>query len=123
MGKVVEEALKRGVKVTLFLPLGAEYPCAWEGLTVISTNLTPNMRSSLLVHSSDALLALGGGAGTVMEALMAYREGKKVALVMGHGMDSDKYFEVMKDGIDSRRNAPVRAFGSPAEALEWLVRG
>ena len=123
MGRVVEHALRRGVRVTLFLPMGAEYSCEHDKLTVVRTNMTPNSRSSLLVYSSDALLALGGGAGTVMEVLMAYRERKRVALVKGYGMDSDKYFEIMKDGIDSRNLAPVKAFDRPSEALEWLVRG
>ena len=121
MGEVVEEALKRGVRVTVFLPIGAECPYEDENLDIINTNMTPNMRSVLLVSSSDALLALGGGAGTVMEVLMAYRERKRVALVKGYGMDSDKYFEIMERGIDSRDLAPVRAFEDPAEALSWLA--
>ena len=123
MGKVVREALKLGVEVTVFLPIGASCDIEGHGLKIINTNMTPNMRSVLLVSSSDALLALGGGAGTVMEVLMAYRERKKVALVKGYGMDSDKYFEIMEKGIDSRELAPVRAFKCPAEALRWLVSG
>ncbi len=118
MGSVVEEALKRGVKVKVFLPEGAKCPYPAD---VIETGMSPNARSVLLVRSSQALLALGGGAGTVMEVLMAYRERKPVALVYGYGMDSDKYFEIMKDGIDSRQLSPVRAFRNPAEAVSWLV--
>ncbi len=118
MGSVVEEALRRGVKVKVFLPEGAKCP---YDVDVIETGMSPNARSVLLVRSSQALLALGGGAGTVMEVLMAYRERKPVALVYGYGMDSDKYFEVMKDGIDSRNLSPVKAFKDPAEALSWLV--
>ncbi len=123
MGRVVEEAIKRKVKTVLFLPLGAECPCSGaDCVEVIKTNMTDNMRSVLLVTSSDALLALGGGAGTIMEVTMAYREGKKVALVKGWGMDSDEVFELFeRKGIDSRRSAPVKAFEDPAEALEWLV--
>ena len=118
MGSVVKEALERGVRVKVFLPEGAECP---YGADIIETGMSPNARSVLLVRSSQALLALGGGAGTVMEVLMAYRERRPVALVYGYGMDSDKYFEVMKDGIDSRGLSPVKAFIDPAEALEWLL--
>ncbi|UXD21686.1 hypothetical protein IPA_06800 [Ignicoccus pacificus DSM 13166] len=117
MGSVVRNALKEGVEVTVFLPAGAE--CIYNA-KIIKTNMTPNMRSVLLVTSSDALLALGGGAGTVMEVFMAYRERKPVALIKGYGMDSDKYFEIMKDGVDSRGLSPVKAFEDPLEALRWL---
>ena len=117
MGSVVRNALKLGVKVKVFLPIGKDCPYQVDK---INTNMTPNMRSVLLVSSSDALLALGGGAGTVMEVLMAYREGKPVAVVKGYGMDSDKYFEIMEKGIDSRNLSPIKAFTSPKEALVWL---
>ncbi len=119
MGSVVREAMKRGVKVKVFLPEGAKCPYPAD---VIETGMSPNARSVLLVRSSQALLALGGGAGTVMEVLMAYRERRPVALVYGYGMDSDKYFELMKEGIDSRGLSPVKVFRDPSEALSWLVR-
>ena len=120
MGEVVEEASKRGVKVKVFIPINSSCPLSVD---VIETNMTPNMRSALLVTSSDALLALGGGAGTLMEVLMAYREGKPVAAVRGWGFDTDPYFELMaKNGIDSRKLSEVGVFESPREALHWLWR-
>ncbi len=120
MGRVVAEALQRGVRVKAFLPIGASCPYP---IDVIGTNMTPNARSALLVTSSDALLALGGGAGTLMEVLMAYRERKPVALVKGWGMDTDPFFELIEErGIDSRGLSEVRVFESPKEALNWLFR-
>ncbi|ABU81488.1 hypothetical protein [Ignicoccus hospitalis] len=124
MGKVVDEAAKRGVKVYIFLPIGYQCPAEErENVVVIRTNMAENFRSALLVSAAEALLALGGGAGTLMEVLMAYRERKRVALVKGHGMDTDKYFELMEGGVDSRELAEVKAFEDPGEALEWLVKG
>ncbi len=120
MGAVVEEALKRGVEVTVFLPEGAM--CDYD-VKIVRTGSVPNMRSVLLVKSSDGLLALGGGAGTVMEVFMAYRERIPVAMVIGHGMDSDKFFNLIKThGIDSRSLAPLFVTESPREALKWLLK-
>ncbi|ALU11430.1 hypothetical protein EYM_00910 [Ignicoccus islandicus DSM 13165] len=118
MGEVVREALERGVKVKVFLPIGAECPFPVD---VIETNMSPNVRSALLVTSSNGLLALGGGAGTLMEVLMAYRERKPVALIEGWGMDTDPFFSLIKErGIDSRNLSDVASFNKPLEALSWL---
>jgi len=118
MGRVVKNTILKGVEVTVFLPEGGKchYP-----VKVIETGMSPNARSVLLTHSSDALLALGGGAGTVMEVFMAYRERKPIALITGYDMDSDKFFDVISEnGIDSRSLSPIKVFKDPIEAMMWL---
>ncbi len=118
MGNVAREAVKRGLKVVAILPY--DKSCEVEGVIDIQTGMSPNARSAILVKASDALLALGGGAGTVMEIFMAYREGKDIGILVGRGFDSDRYANIMSNGIDSRSPFKPTLLSSPREASLWV---
>jgi|Deesub1362B_J571_1020462.scaffolds.fasta_scaffold00239_39 hypothetical protein len=47
---------------------------------VIATNMG-HARNMIIVHSSDAIIAVGGGYGTVSEMAIALKEGKRVVAI------------------------------------------
>ncbi len=47
---------------------------------VIATNMG-HARNMIIVHSSDALIAVGGGYGTISEMAIALKEGKRVVAI------------------------------------------
>ncbi len=118
MGDVARYAVKSGLTVIAILPFDRE--CGVEGVIPIQTGMSANARSSILVKACDVLLALGGGAGTVMEVLMAYREGKEIGIIVGRGFDSDKYATLMASGVDSRSAIKPTLLRSPEEAARWV---
>lgn len=121
MGTVVEEALKfENLNVVLVMP--ERRSSRFERVVCIRTGLSPNARSTILVNSSDVLVALGGGAGTIMETLMAYREGKPVVAIVGYGADSDWFFKSMGKYPDSRGLAPYYIVSNACEAVNIIAK-
>jgi hypothetical protein len=47
---------------------------------IIATNMG-HARNMIIVHSSDALIAIGGGYGTISEMAIALKEGKRVVAI------------------------------------------
>jgi hypothetical protein len=47
---------------------------------VIATNMG-HARNMIIVHSSDAIISVGGGYGTISETAIALKEGKKVIAI------------------------------------------
>ncbi len=96
MEVVVREALNQGLTVIVLAPSERSSYCreyaGYRNLLLFDTGVNDNARSVLLVRVSQVLVALGGGAGTFMEALMAYREAKPVVALTGCGADTDMYF-------------------------------
>lgn len=112
---VVDRALGHGVSVALFPPLDREdlgYP---EGVIIVRTSSGPRLRSIYLVRSSDVLVALGGGAGTLQEIVTAYTEAKPVYVLAGTGLATDKARECIEPYIDERRTAPITFVEDPVE--------
>ncbi len=124
MGVVARAAAERGLRLVLVLPYTAEEECRGIGGELVLTGASPNIRSCILVRSCDVLVALGGGAGTLMEALMAYREGKPVIALVGYGADTDEYFELAarRGGFDSRKRVPIYIARSGREAAQLIER-
>ncbi len=76
-------------------------------------------RNFLVVNSGDAIIIVGGGAGTLTEAAAAYGKGKPVIAVRGTGGVADqwagRYF-------DERRTVRVAAGDSPENAVALALR-
>ncbi len=70
---------------------------------------------SLLIGMSDAVIALGGGAGTLQEIAVAYRMQKPIVLLRGYGGWVDRLTD---EYLDERR---LVAFQS-TETVEEAVR-
>ncbi|MDI3475295.1 MAG: hypothetical protein PWQ79_605 [Thermococcaceae archaeon] len=115
MRVVSEEFRRRGGTVVGILPYredGNEF-----NSVRIKTGLNPVGRSVVLVGSADVLVVLGGGAGTMIEALMAYNLGIPVVLLTGTGYPSDGLSELLVNGyFDHRKRAKVLVTEDPEEA-------
>ena len=120
MGYITEEAIRLGFKVVHILPEKAEAKKV-ENAIAIRTGSSPNLRSTILVRSSDVLIVLGGGAGTMMEALMAYREGIPIVAIVGYGADSDKFFKVYDKSFDSRGLSKIVVCNNVLEAVRKIL--
>ena len=121
MKVVSEEFRKRGGTVVGVLPYednGNDF-----NSIRVKTGLNPVGRSVVLVSSADVLVVLGGGSGTMVEALMAYNLGIPVVVLMGTGYRSDKLQALAGDGFfDHRKRAKVLFTEDPEEAVELALR-
>jgi hypothetical protein len=114
---VVDEALGRGLGVLIFPPLEREDESFPEGAIVVRTGMGFRGRSVVLVRTADVLVAVGGEAGTIMEIVTAYLEGKPVFVLGGTGLSSDK-MRVYEPYVDSRRLAELRFYESVEELAD-----
>ena len=109
MRVVVDEAVRRGLVVLIFPPLERENEDFPEETIVVKTGMGFRGRSVALVRTVDVLIAVGGEAGTIMEVVTAYLEGKPVFVLGGTGLSTDK-LKIYEPYIDSRRFAELRFF-------------
>ena len=117
MRDVVDEALNKGLTVVIVAPLekeDVEYPAK---TIVIKTGCSFRCRSNILVRSSDALIVLGGGVGTIIEAVTAYAEGIPIHVLLS-GMPSDKMQLAWPEYIDDRQIVRLMYHRDPSEAAK-----
>ncbi len=119
MKTVVDQASKFSMKTVLLLPIENENISAPEGVIIIKTGEEYRARSVPLVRSSDFLIALGGSAGTMIEAMMGYAMGKEVFILKGFGMPSDK-LEKLGEYPDNRKNGKLRFYENASKLVEDL---
>lgn len=74
---------------------------------------------SLLVGMSDAVISLGGGAGTLQELAVAYRMKKPVVLLTGFGGWTDRIAE--RAYMDERRLIKFGQVTTPQAAVKTIV--
>lgn len=108
----VMEAAARGAKSAGGIVLGilpGERRSEASGFVdvAIATNMG-HARNAILVHTADALLAVGGEGGTLSEIALALKLSKPVAVVEG--------WESLK-----ALPAPPHFEASPEKAVEWLL--
>ncbi|MEM0382181.1 MAG: TIGR00725 family protein [Nitrososphaerota archaeon] len=84
----------------------------------IATGLS-HMRNMVNVWSSDGVIVVGGGAGTLIEVAVAYLEGKPIVAVSGSGGVADEYAGKY---LDDRQRVLIHRAGSPREAVEKVIR-
>ncbi|WP_202320322.1 TIGR00725 family protein [Archaeoglobus neptunius] len=100
----VMEASARGAKsrngtVVAVLPGKMDYCNEFSDIR-IATDMG-HARNVIIVHSSDALISVGGGYGTISEIAIALKEGKKVAsLYPPVVIDGMKVFETPEEAVD-----------------------
>jgi len=88
----------------------------------VKTGISSIMRSGTLIHSSDCIVILGGGAGTMIEALMAYNTGKPLVIISETGYRSDKLSLLLEDNyFDHKRLVKVFITTDPEEAAVKAV--
>ncbi|MBK9000736.1 MAG: TIGR00725 family protein [Myxococcales bacterium] len=75
-------------------------------------------RNALVVQSADAVIAVGGGSGTLSEMAMAWQLGKLVVGVAAPGWSE----RLAGSPIDERRDDTVERAASAEEAVEIVAR-
>lgn len=122
MKHVVDVALSMGLKVIIIPPIeweDREFP---KQAIVVKTGTTFTVRSIFIVHTSDALIAVGGGSGSLHEILAAYSEGKPVYVLVGTGLPTDM-LEKLPDRIDYRVVSSIKKYYDPEELVRDLCVG
>jgi uncharacterized protein (TIGR00725 family) len=126
-GSGVMEAASKGAKqaggLVIGILAGDRTDVANDYLDVpITTGLHFDFRSMVLVHSSDALIMIRGGNGTLGELSAAYMNQKPVVIIETTGGWATKIKEVAYEGgyLDERRTVEI-AFCSSAEAAVDLA--
>jgi len=74
-------------------------------------------RNRLIILNSDAIIAIGGGAGTLNEITLAWEFGKPMAAFKNYGGWASK---VAETAIDDRRNDRIVPLNSVEDAILWL---
>ncbi|AFN04410.1 TIGR00725 family protein [Pyrococcus furiosus DSM 3638] len=88
----------------------------------IKTGLNPVERSGVLIESADVLVVLGGGVGTMIEALMAYNLGVPVIVLTNTGYASDKLEKLAEDGyFDHKKIVKITFIDNPEKAAQKAV--
>jgi uncharacterized protein (TIGR00725 family) len=122
LGGVMEAASKgakaRGGLVVGIIPQNEKrYANAYCDV-VISTGLGYS-RNFVTAYSGDAVIVVGGGAGTAIEARVAYLKGKPIIAIKGNGGTADK---IGGHYLDDRREVKVMAEEGPKIAVEKIFK-
>ena len=118
MKDVVDAALARGLRVVLIVPIEREDVQFRGGAVVIRTGCEYRCRSVHMVRSADVVVVLGGGVGTMIEALMAYAMGKPLYVLTGVGASSDRLKEAFPHYFDERQAVKVTYVDDPRMLAE-----
>ncbi|USS40305.1 TIGR00725 family protein [Thermococcus aggregans] len=88
----------------------------------IKTGMDFVERSAVMVNSADVLVVLGGGIGTMVEALMAYDCSKPIIVVTDTGYPSDRLELLAEDGyFDHKKLVKVRFTKDAKEAARLAL--
>lgn len=90
----------------------------------LPTGLDMAYRSLVLIHASQAVIAIGGGNGTLGEISAAYLHRKPIVLLRSTGGWAEKLPLVAHEGrfVDHRRNVPLLTAETPAQAVAEAFR-
>jgi len=75
-------------------------------------------RSYVTAYSADSAIVVGGGAGTYVEALVAYQKGKPIVALTGTGGTADK---IADSYLDDRKTVKVMAAPTPKDAVDQAL--
>jgi hypothetical protein len=85
---------------------------------VIATGLGKS-RNFVVAYSGDAMVVVGGGAGTLIEAAVAYQADKPIVAVKGTGGVADEWAGRY---LDSRQARRILEASSPEDAVKKVMR-
>lgn len=80
---------------------------------VIATGMG-HIRNFITAYSADAVIVVGGGAGTAIEAYAAYSKSKPIIAIVGSGGIADKIVDTY---LDDRRLVKVFGDKNPKKAV------
>jgi uncharacterized protein (TIGR00725 family) len=75
-------------------------------------------RNYVTAYSADSAIVVGGGAGTYVEALVAYQKGKPIVALTGTGGTADK---IADSYLDDRKTVKVMAAPTPKDAVDQAL--
>lgn len=124
----VMEAVSRGAKQANGLVVGILPGDRVDGANdyidiPITTGLSYDYRSLILVHSSDAIIMIAGGNGTLGELSAAYLNRKPVVVIETSGGWAAKIRGVAYEGtyLDERKWVKIDYANTAKEALDIVV--
>ncbi len=119
----VMEAASRGAKsaggLTIGILPGLDRSTANAWVDVALTTGLGTARNLIDARGCDALVMIGGGAGTLMELAIAYQVGRPVVILRGTGGWADRIAPGLVDSryLDERRIVEIRFADTPEEAV------
>jgi uncharacterized protein (TIGR00725 family) len=123
MQDVADSAAVRGITVIFTLPIEPKaLPPRRSEFIVVDTGMEYRARSVLMCRSCDALVALGGEAGTIIEIFMAYAMGKPVVVLESSRHSTDLLRGSFGSKLDSRNSAKVHYAETPAESARLALK-
>src|SRR5437867_12759074 len=75
-------------------------------------------RNYVTAYSADTAIVGGGGAGTFIEACVAYQKGKPIVALTGTGGTADK---IANTYLDDRKTVKVLSAASPKEGVDQAL--
>jgi len=75
-------------------------------------------RNFITAYSADVAIVVGGGAGTYIEACVAYQKGKPIVALTGTGGTADKIADTF---LDDRKTVKVISASSPKDAVQQAL--
>ncbi len=75
-------------------------------------------RNYVTAYSADSTIVVGGGAGTYIEACVAYQKGKPIVALTGTGGTADKIADTY---LDDRKTVKVLSASTPKEAVDQAM--
>jgi len=85
--------------------------------TVVATGLGKS-RDFVVAYSGDAMVVVGGGAGTLIEVAAAYQAAKPIVAVKGTGGVADAW---AGKHLDARRTAIILEGSGPEDAVKKVM--
>jgi len=124
MRVVADAALQRGLRVVMVIPKVYEGDVFPGDAIVVRTGLDVRERSSILVRSGEALAVLGGGIGTLFEALIACSYGIPVhQLVAEEALLTSRLARCFPEGVLDPRVGCRIAYHRSGRELAQAVCG
>jgi len=90
---------------------------------VIPTGMGYDVRSSLAIRSSNAIIMIGGGNGTLGEVSVAYLECTPLVVLTGTGGWADRLKNILYEGkyLDERKNIEITFASDAEEAINFCL--
>lgn len=85
----------------------------------VVTNGYPTNEESVLIGMSDVIVMIGGGAGTLIELAISYRQSKPIIIIKNTGGWSDK---IINPYLDERKRTQIKFVDSSKEAIQVLIK-
>ncbi len=118
MKTVVDEAIRIGLITVIFPPVEKEV--CHNSSICIKSGLSYKNRSIPLVRSSNVLVVVGGGAGTLLELVTAYAIGVPVLVLANTGFTTDNVENCFGEYLDHRKTVKIHYYRQPKNLVQAL---